>query len=385
MKYSQIRKSGQRCVICGEAGTISRTLRVCLECIRSRPADSRRLIKEAHKKVREPYGLPPEPPRSPKGLECNICSNRCKIEEGEKGYCGLRYNEDGVCSLSTPSRGILSYYLDPHVTNCCGSWFCPGGTGSGYPLLAKRRGPEYGYHNLSVFFYGCNFNCLFCQNFSHKKIERTDKVTVEELATKVERDEKITCICFFGGSPEPQLPFSLNLSKNIMELTEDRVLRICWEWNGCGDPDLVREASQIALSSGGNIKFDLKCHNPDLSMALSGVDNTRAFSNFEMIAREFYHKRQEVPIVTATTLLIPGYVDAKEVGEIARFISDIDEAIPYSLLLFHPSYAMSDLPITSLNQSKACYYAAAELLDNVNVGNLHMLGIRNMKDFLDTI
>jgi hypothetical protein len=44
---------------------------------------------------------------------------------------------------------------------------------------------------------------------------------------------------------------------------------------------------------------------------------------------------------------------------------------------------MSDLPVTSFNQAKACYDVAIEFLDNVKVGNLHMIGLRNMKEFID--
>jgi pyruvate formate lyase activating enzyme len=383
--YASLKETRKKCVICGETRTISRALQICLNCIRDRPRDSLSLIKEAHENVRAPYDLPPEPPSSLRGVECNLCSNNCNIGEGERGYCGLRSNYGGLNSLSAPDQGLLYYYIDPHVTNCCGAWFCPGGTGAGYPIYAKRQAPEYGFHNLSIFFYGCNFNCLFCQNSSHKQIDGGRKVNAKELISRVQLDDKITCICYFGGSPEPQLPFSINVSKTIGKATEDRVLRFCWEWNGCGDPRLVREAAQIALASGGNIKFDLKCHDPSLSLALSGVNNSRSFSNFEMIGHEFYHKRSEVPVLTATTLLVPGYVDDLEVGKIARFVADIDSGIPYSLLLFHPSYAMSDLPVTSFIQAKECYNAAIESLDNVKIGNLHMLGLRSMKEFLEKI
>ena len=381
--FSQISKGKQRCVICGENGIISSKLQVCLNCVRENPEESRQLINSAHRNVRKPYGLPPKPPRSPGGLECNLCSNNCKIGSGEKGYCGLRINDGELSSLSSPNLGLLYYYLDPHVTNCCGAWFCPAGTGSGHPIMAKKQGPEYGYNNLSIFFYGCNFNCQFCQNSSHKNLERGNKVSTEELVSKVKRDKTITCICYFGGSPEPQLPFSLNLTNELTEIEEGRVLRFCWEWNGCGNPRLVKEAAEVATKSGGNIKFDLKSYDPDLSLALSGVDNSAAFSNFEMIGREFYNKRPEVPMLTATTLLVPGYVDAFEVRKIASFISDINESIPYSLLLFHPKYAMSDLPFTSYVQAKSCYAAATEFLENVHVGNLKILGIRNMREFIN--
>jgi pyruvate formate lyase activating enzyme len=343
--------------------------------------DSVYFVKKAHKNVRVAYGLPPDPPKSSGGIECNLCSNNCCMGEGEIGYCGLRRNNGGLTSVITSDQGLLYYYLDPHITNCCGAWFCPGGTGSGYPMIAKKHGPEFGYNNLSVFFYGCNFNCLFCQNSSHKLFDKGTRVDVGEIISYVMDNNSITCICYFGGSPEPQLPFSINLSKRINRAVGDRVFRFCWEWNGCGNPSLVKEAANLSLVSGGNIKFDLKCFNSDLSFALSGVDNSRSFSNFEMIGEEFYQKR-DVPVLTATTLLVPGYVDSLEVGKVAKFIADVDSSIPYSLLLFHPSYAMSDLPITSFNQTKECYNGAIEFLDNVNIGNLHMLGLKNMKDFL---
>jgi hypothetical protein len=38
----------------------------------------------------------------------------------------------------------------------CSAWFCPTGTSAGYPEYGYRNGPEYGYLNLALFFYGCN-------------------------------------------------------------------------------------------------------------------------------------------------------------------------------------------------------------------------------------
>jgi len=373
------------CAVCGERKTVARTLGVCLDCIRCRPEESLSHAREAHGMVRAQHGLPAEPPRSPDGVQCNLCSNSCSIAVGESGFCGLRWNDGRLQSFTGPDDGLLYAYLDHHPTNCCAAWFCPGGTGAGYPRYARRPGVERGYANLSVFLYGCNFDCLYCQNASHKQLASATETTAEGLASQVIHDERITCICFFGGSPEPQLPFTLNASRLAVEAAGDRVLRLCWEWNGCGEPGLVREAAGLALDSGGNLKFDLKCHTPSLSQALSGVDNTRAYRNFEAVARLCHGRRPEVPVLTATTLLVPGYVDAVEVDGIARFIAGLDESIPYSLLLFHPAYAMSDLPITPLSQAQACYRAASQHLDNVNVGNLHILGMRGLGEFIDRL
>jgi len=166
-----------------------------------------------------------------------------------------------------------------------------------------------------------------------------------------------------------------------LETRSDSPLRICFEWNGCGDPSLVRQAAELSLVSGGNIKFDLKCSTQELSIALSGIPNERAFRNFEMIAEEYYPEREGMPVLTAATLLVPGYVDPSEVAAIADFIAGLDPSIPYSLLVFHPSYQMADLPYTPLRQAVECYMAAQERLERVHVGNLHILGLRSMSQF----
>jgi pyruvate formate lyase activating enzyme len=158
---------------------------------------------------------------------------------------------------------------------------------------------------------------------------------------------------------------------------ENRVLRICFEWNGAGNRLLVDRAAELALRSGGNIKFDLKCGSETVSKALSGVSNRRSFENFEMLFKKYGNERPNMPLLTATTLLVPGYVDTVEVEKIARFLADLDEDIPYSLLVFHPDFMMSDLSITPPRQVEECYRAAKKHLTRVNVGNLASLGIRS--------
>ncbi|MEM2875501.1 MAG: radical SAM protein [Candidatus Bathyarchaeia archaeon] len=363
------------CTVCGRRVTLlSGKLGVCIKCIRELPDKTERYVNEAHRSSREVFGLTPNPPRKAGGIPCNICSNNCVMGSGDRSYCGLRWNEDGkILSLSTPQTGLLNYYIDPHVTNCCAAWFCPAGTGVGYPKFAYERGPEYGYANLAVFFYGCNFDCLFCQNYSHKRIRSGKKVSSEELARVAIDNPRISCVCYFGGSPEPQLPFALEVSRKIFEGKGEKIVRICFEWNGCGRTDLVRRAAELSYVSGGNIKFDLKCFTPSLSIALSGVPNDKAYENFRMVAEEFWERRREPPILTATTLLVPHYVDAFEVEQIAKFIAELNPEIPYSLLVFYPQFMMNDLPVTPRKQVEECYASAKKWLRRVNIGNINLL------------
>jgi pyruvate formate lyase activating enzyme len=198
-------------------------------------------------------------------------------------------------------------------------------------------------------------------------------MSAEALAAKV--DEHVSCICYFGGDPSPQMPHSLEVSHIAYERakSEERILRICWETNGYMNPKLAEKAAEYALESGGNIKFDLKAWSPELNIALCGVSNKPTLANFKMIGEKFYGKREELPMLTASTLLVPGYVDAVEVENIAKFISETNPDIPYTLLAFYPCYVMNDLPTTSKKQALECQKAAEKHLKNTRIDNIHLL------------
>ena len=165
-------------------------------------------------------------------------------------------------------KGNVSWYYDGLPTNCVADWVCPGGVGAGYPQYAHTKGPEYGFKNLAVFYHGCSFDCLFCQNWTHReRVWDRKRSTPEDLARAV--DERTSCICYFGGDPTPQLPHFIEVSKRALERTAGRILRICWETNG-HDPDLLDRVLNLSLESGGCIKFDIKAWNNSLHMALCG-------------------------------------------------------------------------------------------------------------------
>jgi pyruvate formate lyase activating enzyme len=95
--------------------------------------------------------------------------------------------------------------------------------------------------------------------------------------------------------------------------------------------------------------------------------------NFEL-ATSHIPLRPTPPLIVASTLLLPGYVDTEEVGKIAGLIANINPDIPYSLLGFHPNYMIHDLPRTSLNHAQSALEVAKDAgLTNVRIGNRHLL------------
>jgi pyruvate formate lyase activating enzyme len=362
-----------QCMLCkATSGYISKEINVCLRCIRERPEDALPIAMHAHKRSRAAFGLPESPPKDPRGIPCNICVNECRIPENETGYCGLRKNEDGKLTGVTAEQGKLSWYHDPLPTNCVGDWVCPGGTGAGYPEHAYFSGPEYGYNNLAVFFHACSFNCLYCQNWHFRKDTLKPVTTsVHKLVSDI--DKKTSCICYFGGDPTPQLPFALKASRLGLDNNKGKILRICWETNGSMHKGLLDKMIELSLNSGGCIKFDLKAWDENIHMALAGITNKRSLENFLLVGEKI-EARPIPPLLVASTLLVPGYLDEVEIRGIAKFIASINPEIPYSLLAFYPHFYMADMPLTTKALAKRYLNAAQEEgLKNVRIGNIHLL------------
>jgi pyruvate formate lyase activating enzyme len=292
---------------------------------------------------------------------------------GEAGFCGARKNEGGKLAGATAEVGNVTWYYDPLPTNCVASWVCPAETDAGYPRFTRVRGPEYGCYNLAVFYQACSFNCLFCQNWHFRQAaKRPDWAGADKLAAAV--NERTACICYFGGDPAPQVTHALRASRIALKRAGDRPLRICWETNGSVNPDLLNEMVDLSLQSGGCIKFDLKAWNDNVHRALTGFANKRTLENFRR-AFARWSERPDLPLLVASTLLVPGYVDEEEVRAIARFLASLSDEIPYSLLGFHPQFYMHDLPSTSREHAQACLDAAhAAGLKRVRIGNVHVLG-----------
>jgi pyruvate formate lyase activating enzyme len=353
------------CHVCGAGSVIvADVLRVCGGCARDRFPDAAPLVERAHAGSRQPFRLPEHPSQDEGGLPCTICAQDCHFPKGSVGYCGLPHGGRRLAKVS--------WYYDALPTNCVADFVCPARTGCGYPQFSNSPGPELGYENLAVFYEGCSLNCLFCQNWQYRYGPQSNKaISATQLADAA--NERTACVCFFGGDPTPQLPHSLEAARMIRARNRHRIVRICWETAGNMHPKLLDRAVEIALESGGCVKIDLKAWSEGVHIALTGTSNRRTLENFERVATRI-PERPEVPLLVASTLLVPGYVDVAEVGGIARFIARLNPNIPYSLLAFHADFLMRDLPTTSWEQMRRCLEAAQEAgLKTIHIGNRHIL------------
>ncbi|MDR7587770.1 MAG: radical SAM protein [Armatimonadota bacterium] len=367
----------QRCALCGtHSPLIASWLGVCGPCVRRHPERAEPLVRAAHRRIRRMFGQPESPPRTPGGVRCTLCAHQCVIGPSEVGYCGLRVARDGrlVHLAGTPSRGLLHWYRDPLPTNCVAMEVC------------ARRGRRRG-HNLAVFYGSCTLNCGYCQNWHYRDFLPTSAeiaaervapspaasplarrgISAADLAAVATADT--FCVCYFGGDPASQMPHALASAA----LLASRGVVVCWETAGTAHPHLLDRAVELSLHTGGTVKFDLKAYSEGLHLALTGSSNRQTLATFARAAARFA-ERPDPPLVVASTLLVPGYVDADEVHQIARFIAGFNRDIPLVLLGFAPNFFMPDLPPTSVRHADDAVAAArAAGLTTVRVGNRHLL------------
>ncbi|MEM4694798.1 MAG: radical SAM protein [Ignisphaera sp.] len=375
------------CRLCGYSSKIvSNVVGVCVKCLRNN-TEAVKIAMEVHKRYRENIGLSIEPPRDLNGVKCVLCVNECRIPINGYGFCGMWRNIKGVLRFIEDSGyGVLHAYLDPLPTNCVATPVCPAATGAGYPKYSVSIGPEYGYYNLAVFFVGCNLDCIFCQNWQHKDIAVSPKLrkrylmSVDQLVKEAIENNKVSCICFFGGDPGPHTIYALEVARRILRYSSENnvIKRICWETNGLENPKIMKEMAKLSLESGGIVKIDWKAYTPNVYQALTGVDGYRAIERIKeniVLLANMSRERKEIPLLVISILLVPGYVDEEEVEGIAKYVSSIDKTIPIVLLAFHPDHLLRDLPPTSINHvRKSVEILKTYGIENVFVGNEWLLG-----------
>lgn len=99
-------------------------------------------------------------------VRCNVCQRRCVISEGKKGYCRTRLNKNGT--LYTLIYGLASSVCSDPIEK--------------KPVFHYKPGSLA----LSLGAWGCNFRCVFCQNYN---ITYVNGKSLEEKAREIDKAE----------------------------------------------------------------------------------------------------------------------------------------------------------------------------------------------------
>ena len=272
-------------------------------------------------------------------IACGICPHRCRLEEGEIGFCRARQNQSGrIVSLNYGK--VSSLALDPIEKKPLARFF-PGN------------------FILSVGGFGCNLRCPFCQNHGISQVEATlpgEKISPEGLA-KLARDLSAKPpgnlgVAFTYNEPFINYEFLLDTARLLRAANLKTVLVTNGTVNEKPLTDLLPFIDALNI--------DLKGFGIDFYQRIGGDFDTvkRAI---EIAARSAH--------VEVTTLVIPGENDGEEeIAELSAWLADLSPEIPLHLTRYFPRYK-SQIPATDPAALYRLAALAQKRLKYVYVGN----------------
>ncbi len=244
-------------------------------------------------------------------VACELCPHRCVIAPGRAGVCGVRRNEGGALVLPYYGR-ISSVAVDPIEKK---------------PLYHFYPGSSI----LSVGFWGCNFHCPFCQNYSiSQQVDDTaDYLAPEDLADLAVRRGSFAVAYTYS---EPLVHFEYVLK--CAQAARERGLKNVLVSNGYINAEPAEEL--LPWLDAANI--DLKTFQDDFYR--------REIGGGLADVKRFITQAARRVALEVTTLVIPAKNDSpEEIESIARFLAGINPDIPLHLSCYYPVYKYS-LPPT---------------------------------------
>jgi pyruvate formate lyase activating enzyme len=254
---------------------------------------------------------------------CQTCNHRCRIAPYKRGVCGVRENQQGKLFLLVYGR-IIAENIDP-IEKKPLYHFMPGTT------------------SLSIATVGCNFRCLWCQNWdiaqcTKDNADRTEiasKMGIEmEPAQIVEDAQKYGCPSISYTYTEPTI--FLEFALDTMKLAKKARLKNVWVSNGY----MTGETLDLITPYLDAINVDLKGFSEENYLKYSGAKLQPVLDNIRDIHKRGIH-------IEVTTLIVPGVNDdEKQLNDIAQFLASISKTIPWHISRFFPAYKMTDTPVT---------------------------------------
>ena len=220
---------------------------------------------------------------------CHFCERRCGINRNNKeGNCGVKQS------------GVASEFL--HI-------------GEERVLVPSH----------TIFFSGCTFHCVFCQNWDISQVSSGIYIDPEKLVDIIHKrnQQGSRNVNWVGGDPTPNLYYILTVLKKL----EDNIAQI---WNSnmyCSieTMKLLRRVIDLYLT-------DFKYGNDKCAKRLSLVDNY-----YDIVKRNHIYAHENANMIIRH-LVMPNHVECCS-KPIMRFISDnLPNACVNVMAQYRPEY-----------------------------------------------
>jgi pyruvate formate lyase activating enzyme len=274
-------------------------------------------------------------------VKCNLCGWRCVIQAGRRGRCMVRENQGGVLQTLVYGKAA-SYAVDP-IEKKPLYHFYPGSTA------------------LSVATVGCNFRCVFCDNWS---ISQETNISGEEMPSEklVHLAKSMGCRSISYTYTEPTIFFEY--AYDTARLAHKEGILNTFVTNGYMTPEAVRtidgylDAATVDFKGSGD---------PDFYKKFCGtLDVAPVFDALKAMKKEGI-------FIEITNLIVPEGGDSKEAFSklVNWIVGELGPDIPFHILRFFSSYKYTGPDSTSLSGLIELWNLAKSLgLKYVYLGNV---------------
>ena len=283
--------------------------------------------------------------------QCEVCFRHCKIEEGARGFCGVRTVRDGIVTAANYGR-VTSLALDP---------------------IEKK--PLYHFHPgsriLSVGSYGCNLRCPFCQNYEISWSEQAYRL--EKTAEYASPEQLAETAAYYRKSGNIGVAFTYNEPLVGYEYVRDTA-------------KLIHERGMVnVLVSNGTASIpvleELMPHIDAMNIDLKGFTDRYyrdVLGGDRQMVMDFIERAVQLCHVELTMLIVPGENDTEEemralsawvAGLRDRSGEMIGTQIPLHVSRFFPRFHMTDRDATPVRTVYRLAEIAGEKLKYVYTGN----------------
>lgn len=250
-----------------------------------------------------------------KQVECLLCPRRCKVADQETGWCGVRTNYEGVYYTQVYGR-VATIHSDPIEKK---------------PLFHFLPSTE----TFSLSTVGCNFECLFCQNWELSQF-RPEQVKAPygfvSPAKLVASAKKlgVKSIAFTYGEPVVFYEYVLDTAR----LSKRSGIPAVMITNGYIEPKPMDKLLE-ALSA---VKVDFKAYD-------------RAFykkwcrGELDPVLKTMQRIRKKGVWLEMVHLTIPGLNDDREQTKaLCGWVMDsLGPDVPLHFTRFHPTYKLTNI------------------------------------------
>lgn len=277
-------------------------------------------------------------------VHCQLCRWQCVIADGKLGRCHVRKNIGGTL-YSLVYDKLCAANADPIEKK---------------PLFHFQPGSR----SFSIATPGCNFQCVFCQNWqiSQMPVLQNDLEGSEYSPESIiEAAVQSRCRSIAYTYTEPTI--FMELCAETGRLAKQKGLTNVFVSNGF----MSREAIDFAKPWLNAINIDLKAFTEDYYRDLCKAKLEPVLDTIRYVAR------QTDIWMEITTLVVPGKNDSDdELKAIAEFIAkEASVDVPWHVSRFYPQYKLTDNAPTGEKELLRAYEIGREAgLRYVYVGNL---------------